>query len=280
MARGRFISNTLGGSKKFSRLQNDTHRLAYVLLVTHTDVEGRIEAYPPLLKGYAYTLLDWTHNQIQTALEDMHRVGLIHLYIVDDEQYAQVTDFAKHNKIRKDRESGSKIPSPLEDSGRTPADTATMRGSTPSQVEVEVEVEVEGEVEVKEEVEVQDHTPTRESSEERFASTLTGGTTANDTHRVRNTIRRIHADFAKRNEDAMQSWAHWTNQQIQDLWDASDPKKWPGERDKKRSWIFADLLNQDRTPPTPPPPKRDIVREAFAEIGALDLLEELDAQDH
>lgn len=147
MARGRFISNTLGGSKKFSRLATDTHRLAYVLLVTMTDVEGRVEAEPQLLKGYAYTLLDWTNAEVQAALEDMHRVGLIQLYRIGDDQYAQVQDFDKHNKVRKDREADSKIPAPPESAtntkGRTPGGLREGSGSKPSQVQVQVQVEEE-----------------------------------------------------------------------------------------------------------------------------------------
>ena len=146
MARGRFISNTLGGSKKFSRLKNDTHRLAYVMLVTHADVAGRVDAYPPLLRGYAYTLMPWTDDQIQAALEDMHRVGLITLYTVDNEQYAEILDFDKHNKVRADREKPSDIPCPPESSSISRENA----GSTPQQVEVEVQVQVQDKVQVQE----------------------------------------------------------------------------------------------------------------------------------
>jgi len=146
MARGRFISNTLGGSKKFSRLRNDTHRLAYVMLVTHADVAGRVDAYPPLLRGYAYTLMPWTDDQIQAALEDMHRVGLITLYTVDNEQYAEILDFDKHNKVRADREKPSDIPCPPESSSISRENA----GSTPQQVEVEVQVQVQDKVQVQE----------------------------------------------------------------------------------------------------------------------------------
>ncbi len=266
MARGRFISNRLGGSKKFSRLANDSHRLAYVLLVTMTDVEGRVEADPPLLKGYAYTLLDWSHAQVQTALEDMHNVGLIHLYQIDGEQYAQVTDFEKHNKVRKDRESNSGIPGPMDNSGSTPGQLREYAGSTPPQVEVQVEVKGEGEGEGQD--------PPPETSEDRFHTRLNGGSSANQTHRVRTTIRRLNPDFAKRHEDHMPTWAKWTDQDIHRLWDASHPDKWPDGNKKRRSWIFKDLLDEERTAPIVIEDKGDWLERTLKDQGIYDLVME------
>jgi len=192
----------------------------------------------------------------------MHRVGLIHLYIVDGEQYAEVIDFTAHNKVRKDRESTSKIPSPRESSGTTPGLLREYSGSTPSQVEVEVQVK--DQVEVEGEVEVQD-APPPQHSEDNFDNLLNGAPSANNTHRVRATIRRLNADFAKRNEHQMPTWSRWTNQQIHEFWEASDPRKWPGEHDKKRSWIFADLLNEERQPP-PKPYKSTLIQDMIDKV--------------
>jgi len=184
MARGRFISNTL-------ELDDDTQRLMYVLMLTHTDVEGRLKGNARWLAGKAFTYLNYTHAQIEAALARMHAVGLIRWYTIKGRKYVQVEKFHDHNKVRKDRESGSVIPAPPEDA-ETPSQTNAggLRedsGSTPSQVEVEVEVEVQDEVE-------------GASSEERMARAFeTGQPQANEQHRVRSELRHLAGtDFVKR----------------------------------------------------------------------------------
>ncbi len=151
MASGRFISNTLGASHKFGDLTSDTHRVMYVLLLTHTDVEGRVDADPRVLNGRAFTLMGWTTDQVQEGLESLAAARLIHLYRVDGRQYAEVVDFEKHNKVRRDREKASEIPArtsetaaPIpHDGGSTPGALPEAAGSSPQQVEVQVQVEVQ-----------------------------------------------------------------------------------------------------------------------------------------
>ena len=118
MARGRFISNTLGDSERFCGLQNDTHRCAYMLLVTYADAEGRFNADPITLKGKLYTRLDWTTDTVTQALADMHHVGLVNLYAVDGKHYGVIIKFHEHNTIRRKddgspkEEAPTRIPAP------------------------------------------------------------------------------------------------------------------------------------------------------------------------
>lgn len=145
MARGRFISNTLGESHKFARLANDTHRLLYVLLITHTDVNGRVDADPIWIKGKVTTRLPITDTQITEALRDMHRVGLITHYRVRGMPYLEITNFTEHNTIRKDREAKPTIPGPeegvLDANPPTPEELRSNSGTTPAEVQVEVQVQ-------------------------------------------------------------------------------------------------------------------------------------------
>lgn len=153
MANGRFISNTLGASHKFGDLSNDTHRVMYVLIITHTDVEGRVDADPRVLNGRAFTLMGWTTDQVQAGLEALAAAKLIHLYRVGGRQYAEIVDFEKHNKVRKDREKASDIPArasnaaaPVQhERGSTPGGLPELAGSSPQQVEVQVQVQVQEE---------------------------------------------------------------------------------------------------------------------------------------
>jgi hypothetical protein len=129
MARGRFISNTLGDSRKFAGLHDDLNRAAYVLLVTWADAEGRFEADSVTLKGKLYTRLPWTPDEIEAALLDMYRVDLIRLYTLGEKRYGAVVDFHKHNLIRRKEdgspkeEAPSRIPAPPERVGSNPEPT-------------------------------------------------------------------------------------------------------------------------------------------------------------
>jgi hypothetical protein len=152
MARGRFITNTLGDSEKFSSLTSDTHRLAYVLLVTYADAEGRFSADPITLNGKLYTRLGWDARTVLAALEDMHQAHLITLYAVDGKRYGVVTDFHKHNKIRRKadgtphEEAPTRVPAPPEQptsNAGTGAVHESYRGNTRVPLP-EVEVEVKG----------------------------------------------------------------------------------------------------------------------------------------
>lgn len=126
MARGRFVTNTLGESDKFTGLGSDTERLAFVLILTHADCEGRIKADSNWLKGKVFTLLPHTPEDIDAALQALAEARLIELYGVDGKRYAEIVNFHEHNKVRRDekgnptREAVSKIPSPRSDSAVTP----------------------------------------------------------------------------------------------------------------------------------------------------------------
>jgi hypothetical protein len=158
MARGRFVTNTLGDSEKFSVLKSDTHRTAYILLVTWADAEGRFLADPVTLKGKLYTRLPWTPDTVEAALLDMHDVGLIHLYNVNGKRYGSVDKFHEHNKIyRKPNgeprdEAPSRIPAPPEGETRPAPDEPTSNPrvtrvqpeGNPRATHVEVEVKGKG----------------------------------------------------------------------------------------------------------------------------------------
>ncbi len=110
MARGRFISATLGGSRKFARLANDTHRMIYVLLIPSADAYGRVDVDPVTLSGRVLTRLSISPDVVSAALADMHNVGLIHLYDVGEDHYAEITNFHEHNDIDLSREAQGEIP--------------------------------------------------------------------------------------------------------------------------------------------------------------------------
>lgn len=112
MARGRMLSSSLGGSRKFSRLTSNDARLIYCLLIAHTDAYGRVEADPDYVKGTVLSRVPVTSDEVQAALEEMRDVGLIDLYLVDNFQYAEIVGFTDHNRTYPSREAQTTIPAP------------------------------------------------------------------------------------------------------------------------------------------------------------------------
>jgi len=154
MARGRFISNTLGESDRFANLDDHAQRMLYMLLVTHADAEGRLKANTRWIRGKVLTYLDYPEDQLEAALQRMHQVGLATLYQADGSRFMQIEKFHEHNKIRRDKdgnpthESATQIPAPP---SRYVATTESLRSDdVPTTAEVEVEVEVQDQVEVQE----------------------------------------------------------------------------------------------------------------------------------
>ena len=150
MARGRFISSTLGRSKKYNQLPDHFTKLVYVHTLTAADEQGRIEADVIAIYGDHFVVdPEASLERIEAALIAMHRVGLIQLYESDGKRYAQFEDFHKHNTIRRDkdglptREGRSRVPPPPEHRTETAQELRDDRVETAPQVEVEVKDQVE-----------------------------------------------------------------------------------------------------------------------------------------
>lgn len=271
MAKGRFLSKQVGRSKQLASL-NDRERCIFLLLLPHADVEGRLEADVDYLEGVCLTRMGYTRPQIDDAVKALHKAGLIHLYTVKGERYLAFPKFEKHQLgLRKDREAPSEIPAPpsrrsksADDGGNTDGDTPATSaeelrsdsGTTPAQVEVEVEVQGEGEGEgevarTRATPTPQDH-PTPEEAFHQAATTGTDPTILE--HKVRERIRRTAGrDFQIEHNHDIPRWSReHSPDRIDELWEAAKPEHWRGtnKADKRRVWIFEDLLNQDVTPPT------------------------------
>ena len=137
MARGRFITATLGASHKLASVTDDAHRLMFVLMVTNADVEGRLDADPRILNGRVFTLMGWTLERVETGLQALADADLIRWYEIDGRPYAEIVKFHDHNSVRKDREGASNIRGPEEGkpmrAGRNAGVLQERAGSTPAQ---------------------------------------------------------------------------------------------------------------------------------------------------
>jgi len=126
--RGRMLSASLSQSRKFSRLENNAHRLMFVMLIPHVDAEGRHDAEPAILAGKCYTTLGFGHDDIAVGLGDMSNVGLITLYESEGDMFLEIVDFHTYQTIRRKgngepvREAPSKISPPSRGNDALPTD--------------------------------------------------------------------------------------------------------------------------------------------------------------
>jgi len=112
MADGRMIKKEIRRSKKMGALKNDKARTLYFMIYPHVDVEGRFVADPADIKIECVPQFGWTEKTIEKALCDLHNVGLIKLYNINENRYLQISRFHDHQRIDKNKEAKSKIPPP------------------------------------------------------------------------------------------------------------------------------------------------------------------------
>ena len=118
MAEGRMIKKEISKSKKIASLKNERARSLYFMVYPHTDVAGRISAEIDDIKAICIPLFKWNNSIIEVALIALHNIGLITLYIVNDKRYLEIIRFHDFQRINKDREAKSKIPSPNSENSR------------------------------------------------------------------------------------------------------------------------------------------------------------------
>lgn len=121
MPEWRKLFRDVSDSKKLPLVTSDSPRMLWTWMIPYTDCEGRILADPHYLKGKVVPRLqDWDVEKVSKCLAELDAVGLIQLYDVDGESFAQFEQpqFDTHQVIGK-KEDGSpkkeapcKIPAP------------------------------------------------------------------------------------------------------------------------------------------------------------------------
>ncbi len=110
MARGRMIDRRICLSNKFADLKSDKHRLLYLMIYPHLDVEGRFVSDLRDIKDECVRKLRFSLPTIANALIDLHLVGLLRLYEANNELFLEYCKFHEFQKIDKKREGKSKCP--------------------------------------------------------------------------------------------------------------------------------------------------------------------------
>ncbi len=122
MARGRMLSKSLSTSEKFASVSGHLvefcHAL-YPLLISHTDDFGRLQGDPFTVKRQCYPASVRTLDDFADALLELHRVELIHWYVVGGKRYLQIDNFDPH-QLGLHKRTRSRFPEVPGSSGKFP----------------------------------------------------------------------------------------------------------------------------------------------------------------
>lgn len=183
MAEKRFIARRITESDKIRTLANDGKLLAttlYAFLLPYLDKAGRMNANPLLLKGGLFEGYTFTVDELEGAIQDLARVGLIRLY--SNGRFGHLIQYDKFHSedggfnTPHPKEPESELPAP-DDSGSKPVTlpaTTLKAAETPSSTRPEhgpeeagnlpgiVRADVKREIEIKREVK-KEHSSTSET---------------------------------------------------------------------------------------------------------------------
>lgn len=110
MAERRMISKVISISEKVNSLSL-FGRLLYTWMIPHADDFGRLPGSPAKVRALVVPMADETVKDVEEALADMHKKGLIIWYEVNGEKFIQITNFEKHQQGLHKR-TKSKFPEP------------------------------------------------------------------------------------------------------------------------------------------------------------------------
>lgn len=121
MAERRMISKAISISEKVNSL-SVFGRLLYTWMIPHADDFGRLPGSPVKVRALVVPMADETIKDVEQALKDMHKHGLIIWYEVDGERFIQITNFEKHQQGLHKR-TKSKFPEPPDEFREIPGNS-------------------------------------------------------------------------------------------------------------------------------------------------------------
>lgn len=103
------ISRSISTSRKLSRVTDRT-ALLFTWIQPHTDDYGRMEGDAFTVKAKVVPMRDWSEDDVEACLKEMHQAGLIVRYEVDEELVLEVINFEEHQTFRGDRARQEEYP--------------------------------------------------------------------------------------------------------------------------------------------------------------------------
>jgi hypothetical protein len=112
MAERRMVSKVISISEKVNSLSL-FGRLLYTWMIPHADDFGRLPGSPAKVKFLVVPMADESKQDVEQALADMDKIGVIQWYEIEGEQFIQITNFDEHQTGLHKR-TKSKFPEPPE----------------------------------------------------------------------------------------------------------------------------------------------------------------------
>lgn len=111
----RLLWTGISNSKKMRAVQGERWfrlgcHLVYTWLLPWCDDDGRMPGEPLKILANVVPNESLTIGEIEKILAELHRVGLIFWYEVENEKFIQIYDWEKYQRIRKDRYKSSAYP--------------------------------------------------------------------------------------------------------------------------------------------------------------------------
>ena len=111
MPKGRMLNKKISYDENVSHMSVES-TLIYTWCIAHLDVDGRLYGDPYILKGLIVPYIDTiTPELITKAIEEMSLHGLVVAY-GSNRKYLWFIGFTKNQKLNREREGKSEIPSP------------------------------------------------------------------------------------------------------------------------------------------------------------------------
>lgn len=110
MAERRMVSKVISISEKVNSLSL-FGRLLYTWMIPHTDDFGRLPGSPAKVRALVVPMGDETVKDVEMALAEMHKKGLILWYEAEGDRFIQITNFDEHQSGLHKR-TKSKFPDP------------------------------------------------------------------------------------------------------------------------------------------------------------------------
>lgn len=111
----RILKESICTSEKINRL-TWFEECTFIHLIANCDDYGRMDARPAVLKARLFPLKDSvTNKSVEQAIHSLVRVGLVKVYMYDQQPFLCLSGWAKHQQIRNQK---SKYPSPDDSDSR------------------------------------------------------------------------------------------------------------------------------------------------------------------
>ena len=135
MASGRFLSAAIGEDFRLNSLSIEAH-LVFLMAIPHLDVDGIMPGHPTLVHARACPLKNELRDKMSAIIDEWVKAGLVVRYDSNGEEALFFTGFPKNQRVRRDREAGSRFETPPgwvrnDNGGLTPEQLRDNSGSMP-----------------------------------------------------------------------------------------------------------------------------------------------------